>query len=69
MFSTKCIHLPNLQLCLQDAGGELTEANFGNDDETLGRLEDMGVAASGLVGNDVTRQNQVCVVPHAWPGV
>ncbi|KAL0025381.1 hypothetical protein WJX79_002338 [Trebouxia sp. C0005] len=42
----------------RDAGGELTEANFGNDDETMGRLEDMGVAASGLVGDDVARQNQ-----------
>ncbi|DBA77152.1 TPA: hypothetical protein ACH3X1_009725 [Trebouxia sp. C0004] len=42
----------------RDADGDLTEANFGNDDETMGRLEDMGVAASGLVGDDVTRQNQ-----------
>jgi len=40
----------------------LTEANFGNDDDTMGRLEDMGVAASGLVGDDVSRQNQVCRV-------
>lgn len=42
----------------RDADGDLTEANFGNDDETMGRLEDMGVAASGLVSDDVTRQNQ-----------
>lgn len=44
---------------VQDADGELTEANFGNDDETMGRLEDMGVPSSGLVGSDVTRQNEV----------
>lgn len=35
----------------------MTEANFGNDDETLDRLEDMGVAGGGLVGGDVSRQN------------
>ncbi|KAL0050825.1 hypothetical protein WJX82_007862 [Trebouxia sp. C0006] len=42
----------------RNADGDLTEANFGNDDDTMGRLEDMGVAASGLVGDDVSRQNQ-----------
>ena len=35
----------------------MTEVNFGNDDETLGRLEDMGVAGGGLAGGDVSRQN------------
>ena len=42
---------------LQDADGDVTEANFGNDDETMGRLEDMGIAGGGQVGADVSRQN------------
>ena len=46
-------------MCLQDAAGDLTEANFGSDDETMGRLEDMGVPDGGLVGDDVARQKKV----------
>ena len=34
----------------------MTEANFGNDDETMGRLEDMGIPGGGPVGADVSRQ-------------
>lgn len=45
--------------CLQDAAGDLTEANFGTDDDTMGRLEDMGVPDGGLVGDDVARQKKV----------
>ena len=43
--------------CAQDADGELTEANFGNDDETMGRLQDMGVPGGNQVQADVSRQN------------
>ena len=42
---------------LQNADGDVTEANFGNDDETMGRLEDMGIAGGGEIGGDVSRQN------------
>lgn len=42
---------------MQNADGDLTEANFGNDDETLGRLEDMGVSGGDEVGTDVSVQN------------
>lgn len=44
-------------MSLQNADGDVTEANFGNDDETMGRLEDMGIAGGEQVGGDVSRQN------------
>ena len=42
---------------VQNADGDVTEANFGNDDETLGRLEDMGISGVEGVEADVSRQN------------
>lgn len=44
--------------CVQNAEGQLTEANFGNDDETMGRLQDMGTPGGGLAEADIVRQNQ-----------
>ena len=44
--------------CVQNPEGQLTEANFGNDDETMGRLQDMGTPAGGLAEADIVRQNQ-----------
>ena len=44
---------------VQNADGDLTEANFGNDDDTMGRLEDMGLSYADQVGADVQRQQQV----------
>ena len=44
-------------LLLQNVDGDLTEANFGNDDDTRGLLEDMGVAGSDLVEADMSRVN------------
>ena len=44
---------------MQNADGDLTEANFGNDDDTMGRLEDMGNSFADQVGADVQRQQQV----------
>lgn len=46
-------------MCVQNADGDLTEANFGNDDETLSRLEDMGTSFAGKIGADMQRQQQV----------
>jgi len=42
---------------VQNADGDITEANFGNHDDTMERLEDMGVAGGGLMGADMARQN------------
>lgn len=42
---------------MQNADGDVTEANFGNDDETMGRLEDMGISGVEGVEADLSRQN------------
>lgn len=42
---------------VQTADGDVTEANFGNDDETREMLEDMGVPGSELVEADMSRMN------------
>lgn len=48
---------------MQGLEGDLTEANFGSDDDTMARLEDMGTSGADLVGNDMQRQSEVRALP------